>query len=249
MNDYDISDYGIFGSAIDSTNSFLTQINSVSETINSCRTKIGDTSIFMGPIQENCVEEFSKLDTDFSVINENYGKIATYLKDAAIAYQNGDQAASNTVTSTGSSSLSSVDTSKYHSNPEAGFTVTTGNKTYEMSDSDRDFLYGIVAAESDQTYDDALAVISVILNRSESSQWVASFGSDPVGQCKGANQFEVYSTGAYRSYTGGNAPNTVQEAVNDALNGVRNNEYLSFRSNGSTGYSSNMITSTGNRYA
>ena len=36
--------------------------------------------------------------------------------------------------------------------------------------------------------------------------------------------------------------------VNTALAGVRNHDYESFRSNGTTGYSSNMITSTGNRY-
>ena len=46
----------------------------------------------------------------------------------------------------------------------------------------------------------------------------------------------------------GKAPDTVKEAVMDALAGVRNHEYLSFRSNGTTSYSDNMISPTGNRY-
>ena len=46
----------------------------------------------------------------------------------------------------------------------------------------------------------------------------------------------------------GNAPSTVVQAVKDALAGVRNHKYCSFRSNGTTNYSNNMITSAGNRY-
>ena len=46
----------------------------------------------------------------------------------------------------------------------------------------------------------------------------------------------------------GKAPNTVKEAVADALAGVRNHKYLSFRSNSTTSYSNNMISPTGNRY-
>ena len=46
----------------------------------------------------------------------------------------------------------------------------------------------------------------------------------------------------------GRAPDTVVQAVKDALAGVRNHKYLSFRSNGTVSYSDNMISPTGNRY-
>lgn len=141
-----------------------------------------------------------------------------------------------------------VDISKYHNNLAAGFEVTTGNKTYNLSAEDYDLICSIVAAESDQGYDDALAVASTILNRCETSNWVAAHGTSPVAQATAPNQFVVYQHGAYKRYTNGNAPDTVKTAVMDALNGVRNHDYLSFRSNGSTGYSNNMISSTGNRY-
>lgn len=140
-----------------------------------------------------------------------------------------------------------VDISKYNNNPAAGFEVTTGNTAYDLSDSDYQLICAIVAAESDKSYDDALAVVSTILNRCEASNWVASYGTNPVTQATAPNQFVVYQHGSYKQYLG-NAPETVMTAVKDALAGVRNHSYLSFRSNGSKSYSNNMVTATGNRY-
>ena len=141
-----------------------------------------------------------------------------------------------------------IDVSKYHDNADNGFVVTTGNKTYEnMSSKDREVLTAIICAESDGSYDDALAVASVILNRTESPAW-AWCGNSPLKQATASGQFVVYENNRYQKYMGSGVNPTVQEAVNDALNGVRNNNYYSFRSNSSTSYSSNMITSSGNRY-
>ncbi len=141
-----------------------------------------------------------------------------------------------------------IDISKYNNLEEKGFVVTTGNKTFSLDDADVDLLTAITAAECDKSYDDALAVISVILNRCEASNWVYSHGENPVSQATAPNQFVVYQEGYYKNYINGNAPEEVKVAVKDALGGVRNNSYLSFRSNGSTNYSDNQITSTGNRY-
>lgn len=141
-----------------------------------------------------------------------------------------------------------IDVSKYHNNLEKGFEVTVGNLAYELSDEDFELLCAIVSAESDKSYDDALAVITTILNRCEDDSWVASHGADPVAQATAPNQFVVYQHGSYERYMNGKAPDEVVEAVKDALAGVRNHEYLSFRSNSTTSYSDNMITSTGNRY-
>lgn len=141
-----------------------------------------------------------------------------------------------------------IDVSKYHNNLEAGFEVTVGNLAYDLSDEDIELLCAIVAAESDKSYDDALAVITTILNRCEAPNWIRSHGTDPIAQATAPNQFVVYQHGSYEKYMDGNAPDTVKEAVADALAGVRNHEYLSFRSNSTTSYSDNMISPTGNRY-
>ena len=141
-----------------------------------------------------------------------------------------------------------IDVSKYHDNLELGFKVTVGNLAYKLDEKDIELLYAIVSAESDKSYDDALAVITTILNRCESPNWINSHGTDPIAQATAPNQFVVYQHGSYMSYMDGKAPDEVVAAVNDALAGVRNHEYLSFRSNGTTSYSDNMITATGNRY-
>lgn len=141
-----------------------------------------------------------------------------------------------------------IDISKYHNNLANGFEVTTGNLTYQLCDEDIELLCAIVSAESDKSYDDALAVVSTILNRCERSNWISSHGRDPIAQATAPNQYVVYQHGSYKRYLNGKAPETVKQAVMDALNGVRNHNYCSFRSNGSTSYSNNMITATGNRY-
>lgn len=130
----------------------------------------------------------------------------------------------------------------------SNFQVTNNNKKYNLNNSDYDLLCAIVAAESDKSPDDALAVASVILNRCEAPNWVNSHGTNPITQATAPNQFVVYQEGIYKKYSGTNCPETVKLAVKDALNGTRNNKYLSFRSNSSTTYSSNMITNSGNRY-
>ena len=141
-----------------------------------------------------------------------------------------------------------IDITKYSNYPEKGFEVTTGNLCYELSDADIELLCAIVSAESDKTYDDALAVITTILNRCETDNWIRSHGTDPIAQATAPNQFVVYQHGSYKKYMNGNAPETVVQAVKDALAGVRNHKYLSFRSNGTVSYSDNMISPTGNRY-
>ena len=158
---------------------------------------------------------------------------------------------STTVINTSKVTISSgdpnIDVSKYSNNLEAGFEVTVGNLAYEVSDADLELLIAIVAAESDKSYDDALAVITTILNRCESEKWNPNGGS-PAYIATRPNQFVVYEHGSYKQYMNGNACEEVITAVKDALAGVRNHKYYSFRSNGTTGYSNNMISPTGNRY-
>ena len=144
--------------------------------------------------------------------------------------------------------LKQIQKDVYQNKLDKGFNVTTGNLAYELCEEDFELLCAIVSAESDKSYDDALAVVTTVLNRCETSNWINSHGRDPIAQATAPNQFVVYQHGSYERYMNGNAPSTVVQAVKDALAGVRNHKYCSFRSNGTTSYSNNMITSTGNRY-
>ena len=186
----------------------------------------------------------SKYTTNSSNVHYSSGTSYTNISSS---YSGGYQKVSTTpVTIT--SGDPNIDISKYKNNLEVGFEVTVGNLAYELSEEDIELLCAIVAAESDKSYDDALAVITTILNRCEHPDWINSHGTDPIAQATAPNQFVVYQHGSYKAYMDGKAPDTVKEAVMDALAGVRNHEYLSFRSNGTTSYSDNMISPTGNRY-
>lgn len=136
---------------------------------------------------------------------------------------------------------------KYLSIPEKGFVVSNNNTKYSLSTEDFNLLVAVVSSESNKKLDDIMAVMSVILNRCDRG------GKTPVEVITAPGQFSGYLQGYYRNYL--NADNTlksnttlVQEVVNDALNGVRNNKYYSFRSWNSYYYGENYIVEYGNRF-
>ena len=133
-----------------------------------------------------------------------------------------------------------VDASGYVSKPALGFNVTTGNKVYELSDEEFGILAAVVSCEANKSSrDDVLAVMSVILNRADSSR----YPNDPVSVVAAPYQFSCYKG---KSIT---PSDTVASVMRDALNGVRHNSYYGFRSWQSVSYSSNYIVDGGNRYA
>jgi len=150
--------------------------------------------------------------------------------------------------------LYSIDASKYRSNEAMGFKVTEGNKEYNLTDYEFDVVVAVVAGEFDKNLDDALGVMSVILNRCDSPKWSSWAGGSPYSQVISAGQFEVYFAGMYLDYMpngkyyGKNKYNIAKQAVIDGLNGIRNNNYLGFRASWVTGYSNKYIVSGGNRY-
>lgn len=130
-----------------------------------------------------------------------------------------------------------VDASGYISKPVIGFNVTTGNRTYSLSDDQFAIVAAVVSCEANKSsVDDILGVMSVILNRAD------KYGTDPVSVVAAPYQFSCYTGN-------GIVPSdTVAKVMRDALGGIRNNQYLGFNSWYSTSYSDNYITQGGNRY-
>lgn len=153
-----------------------------------------------------------------------------------------------------STPLVSVDASKYISNESMGFRVTEGNKEYNLSDYEFNVVVAVVAGEFGKDKNDALGVVSVILNRCDSKSWSKWAGNSPYKQVTAAGQFEVYLKDYYLSYMPGGSKygsskyEIAKQAVIDGLNGIRNNEYLGFRAWYLSNYSSKYIVSGGNRY-
>ena len=153
-----------------------------------------------------------------------------------------------------STPLVSVDMQKYDNNEAMGFVVTEGNKNYSLSDYEFDVVVAVVSGEFDRNLNDALAVVSVILNRCDSDTWRRWAGDTPYKQVIRAGQFEVYFSGMYQKYMPGGSNygdskyEIAKQAVIDGLNGIRNNSYLGFRAWWISSYSDKYIVYGGNRY-
>ncbi len=85
--------------------------------------------------------------------------------------------------------LAVVDASGYVSKPALGFNVTTDNKVYELTEEEFGILAAVVSCEANKSSrDDILAVMSVILNRADSSR----YPNDPVSVVAAPYQFSCY---------------------------------------------------------
>lgn len=153
-----------------------------------------------------------------------------------------------------STPLLTVDSSKYKDNVKMGFKVTENNKNYSLTGKEFDVVVAVVAGEYDRNLNDALAVVSVILNRCDSKSWASWAGDSPYDQVVMKGQFEVYFEDYYLDYMPGGTKygkekyEVAKQAVIDGLNGIRNNEYLGFRAWWVSSYSDKYIVTGGNRY-
>ena len=135
--------------------------------------------------------------------------------------------------------------------PTFGRHDTSGNTTYQMSDEDLRKVVYVVNHESNGTYEDALGVISVILNRIEDGRFNAS---TPLEVVTAPNQFEVWSDEKANAFTLEQANPNVLQAVQDAtLGGIRNNDYVEFKASYSKDYTKggelkHQLVEGGNKY-
>ena len=97
MNDYEVKDYQIFSNAITTTKTYTSKLGEIGSTIDESKTTISNTSVFMGPIQENCMQEFGTLGTGFQELATNITSISTFLDTTSNTYKSGDEEASSTV--------------------------------------------------------------------------------------------------------------------------------------------------------
>ena len=109
---------------------------------------------------------------------------------------------------------------------------TTGGKVTVDDATKLDVIYAVVTTECSADYEGALAVISCVLNRCNSSDWANYGGNDPYLQITATGQFSYGISqykNRYKAYLNGNVPSYVKQAVDDALSGKRNHNYTSFR--------------------
>lgn len=97
MDGYSFSDYGIFSSAVSTTNTVKTSVDNCNTALGEVKTIIGNESVFMGPIAEECVKAIDSLNTDLTGLCDNFNTISSYLIQTSSNYSNTDKNASNTI--------------------------------------------------------------------------------------------------------------------------------------------------------
>lgn len=128
--------------------------------------------------------------------------------------------------------ITTVDASGYLNKPSMGFQVTTGNKTYPMSQEEFNVVAGVIGCEGSGE-NDRLAVASVIFNRADT-------GSTPYAVVSARGQFSCRSNVNSRTIALGT------KALNAVQNGIRNNRFYGF--NGRYSGYPYYIEDNGNRF-
>lgn len=112
--------------------------------------------------------------------------------------------------------------------------TSTGTTYGGYSQEELELIWAVVAQECNISYDGALAVITCAANRADINY--GGHGTDVLSQLTAPSQFAyspaVSDPSLWQARLNGNVPEYVKQAVSDCLDsGVRNHNYLSFRSN------------------
>jgi len=99
MNEYAVSDYGIFDGGVTAVRSLCDNYETGRSNLTSYYKVLSDGTIFLGPICDSCVAGFSKVDGKITTASENFKVISDYLIDTSANYQKGDSDASAKVLS------------------------------------------------------------------------------------------------------------------------------------------------------
>ncbi len=105
MNDYNISDYGIFSDAVQTTNTCSNSVTTAKDGVTACKTVVSSEGVFMGPMADKCVAALDGLDADCTNIITNLGSMSSYLIQTSGNYQAADQNANAVISGVGGATL------------------------------------------------------------------------------------------------------------------------------------------------
>ena len=97
MNEFAVNSYSSIDAGSQTANNFSTETNTIETDLNTTKNILSDTSIFMEPIQENCLNELNSLEKDVESLTSAMKTLSTYLKDANSDYQLSDVQANKTI--------------------------------------------------------------------------------------------------------------------------------------------------------
>lgn len=93
IENIDVNNYGLFTDGIEVVNTTNQDLETEQTTISGYKTKLGDDSIFKGPISDSCADALDKADKKLTAIMENLNIISNYLANASTTYDDADKKA------------------------------------------------------------------------------------------------------------------------------------------------------------
>ena len=108
MSEINVSDYSIFEKAIVTTANMGTCFANNTSVFNSCKTKLGNQEIFMGPICDECVSAMDVVDVKIAAERESYETLKNHLGTTMKEYMIADNKADITITDPNLKSVSDL---------------------------------------------------------------------------------------------------------------------------------------------
>lgn len=103
MNDYNVSDYGIFTDAVATSSKLNDSIQTAKKSIDECKTQLSSDAVFKGPIAEEALDGCSDVCKKANQLSQNCDTIEKYLTETGTNYKKGDKNAKEMVLSVNSS--------------------------------------------------------------------------------------------------------------------------------------------------
>lgn len=121
MNEYNVSDYGIFDEANATVKKAVSEVKSVIDSIEESKKILSDESVFMGPIADDVKPQIDTAREKTASVGESLNRIGAYFNSVSATYKKGDNDALKNLLDPGSSDNPSTVALA------AGVTGTTGS--------------------------------------------------------------------------------------------------------------------------
>ena len=99
MNDYNVSEYGIFSDAVNTSSKYNESILTAKNSVDECKTTLSNDGVFYGPIRDQALEGCGDVSKSINQLSQNCDTIETYLTETATNYKNGDKNAKDLILS------------------------------------------------------------------------------------------------------------------------------------------------------
>lgn len=97
MNEYNISDYEIFSSAIATTSNNVRLLVEALTTIQQEVSKLQNSDVFLGPLCDSALQEWQAINSKASDLLNGFNNISSYLNDVSASYAAADTTTGNEV--------------------------------------------------------------------------------------------------------------------------------------------------------